>query len=602
MTRRLFLALIISLILGAVNVGLVSIGSIGSMGSVGSVGSIGPVVYAGEYEDLVKEKEKKKKEREEKEKEAEETEVKKQSLGSQLVYYKEELAKTEATLRDKRQLILEIEQDKKEREEERSGKISQRNQVARALYKSTQMTPLELFIGADSFSALAQAWGYHKAFVNEGKRQIAEINNFIEELSALLSEEEQKRVALEEETAVLAGRTVTLNRQIGETESYLEELKDQISSLEEDIVNITQRQEELIREKLAATAVFTSVGESEEAKQVLPDPGFSPAYAVFSFGRPHRVGMNQYGAYGRAKDGQDYEEILEAYYKDIDIVEYDVPEDITIITGDGNEEINFEENYLMGIAEMPSFWGDKGGFEALKAQAIAARTYALAVTNDGAGAICITQSCQVYRASKVNSDAAVRWHEAVEETRSLVIVYGGVPIKAWYASTAGGYTRLPTDFDVKWNYSPPYVKRVVDLDDEGRPFDGPEYGDSPWFHKVWYVPSDDGHPWLTEEEILDLLNAAQLPDSYNEHLSQEEKGGWSKGEVLEALEDEDIEPIEEITDIKSVFSEEGCTMFLRIDTDGGYVDIDGRRFRQIFILRSRGYLALWSSLYDVVIR
>ena len=50
------------------------------------------------------------------------------------------------------------------------------------------------------------------------------------------------------------------------------------------------------------------------------------------------------------------------------------------------------EKYLLGIYEMPESWP----MEALKAQVIAARSYALAYTNNGSGEICATESCQVY--------------------------------------------------------------------------------------------------------------------------------------------------------------------------------------------------------------
>ena len=45
------------------------------------------------------------------------------------------------------------------------------------------------------------------------------------------------------------------------------------------------------------------------------------------------------------------------------------------------------------IYEMPSSWGDQGGMEALKAQAVAARSYALA----RGGSICATEACQVVK-------------------------------------------------------------------------------------------------------------------------------------------------------------------------------------------------------------
>jgi peptidoglycan hydrolase-like amidase len=42
--------------------------------------------------------------------------------------------------------------------------------------------------------------------------------------------------------------------------------------------------------------------------------GFHPALPFFTYGVPNRVGLNQYGAKGRADSGQDMETILRAYY------------------------------------------------------------------------------------------------------------------------------------------------------------------------------------------------------------------------------------------------------------------------------------------------
>jgi hypothetical protein len=43
-------------------------------------------------------------------------------------------------------------------------------------------------------------------------------------------------------------------------------------------------------------------------------------------------------------------------------------------------------------------------------------------------------------------------------------------------------------------------------------------------------------------------------------------------------------------------------MLLRVTTPSGVRDLDGKRFRKVFTLRSRGSLALWSSLYDIIKR
>ena len=122
------------------------------------------------------------------------------------------------------------------------------------------------------------------------------------------------------------------------------------------------------------------------------DPGFRPAYAAFSFGAPHRTGMSQYGALGRSKSNQSAEQILSAYFVGSELrKDHQSPSTIGV-TGYGR--LSLEENYLLGIYEVPERWGDEGGFEALKAQAVAARSYALSVTNNGAGSICTTEACQ----------------------------------------------------------------------------------------------------------------------------------------------------------------------------------------------------------------
>ena len=85
--------------------------------------------------------------------------------------------------------------------------------------------------------------------------------------------------------------------------------------------------------------------------------------------------MSQYGAKGRAQDGQNYEEILKFYYK-TDVEEKDNFPDTIRVAGQG--EMGFSD-YLYGIAEMPSDWPQ----DALKAQAIAARTYAYGFAKNG---------------------------------------------------------------------------------------------------------------------------------------------------------------------------------------------------------------------------
>jgi stage II sporulation protein D len=78
--------------------------------------------------------------------------------------------------------------------------------------------------------------------------------------------------------------------------------------------------------------------------------------------------------------------------------------------------------------------------EALKAQAVAARTYA--VRNLGEFAeegydICATPRCQVYGGVEDEHPLSDR---AVQETAGEVLLFAGQPIDALYSSTCGGHT------------------------------------------------------------------------------------------------------------------------------------------------------------------
>lgn len=103
------------------------------------------------------------------------------------------------------------------------------------------------------------------------------------------------------------------------------------------------------------------------------------------------------------------------------------------------------ERYLLGLQEVPPDWPD----EALRAQAVAARTYALwTLGNPRAGAaasygfdICASVECQVFAgADVVRFGDGPRWAAAVASTAGRAITYNGRPILARYHSTSGGAT------------------------------------------------------------------------------------------------------------------------------------------------------------------
>ena len=131
------------------------------------------------------------------------------------------------------------------------------------------------------------------------------------------------------------------------------------------------------------------------------------------------------------------------------------------------------ERYLLGLQEVPTEWPE----EALKAQVVAARTYALwtlAEGRTGEGAvygydICATVQCQVFSGAEVvrGSDGN-RWRAAVEATAGQAVLYEGEPILARYHSTSGGMTLDNEDaFPEESAY--PYLQSVESPWEEGSP-------------------------------------------------------------------------------------------------------------------------------------
>ena len=121
------------------------------------------------------------------------------------------------------------------------------------------------------------------------------------------------------------------------------------------------------------------------------------------------------------------------------------------------------ENYLTGVvlAEMPAEFET----EALKAQAIAARTYAWKLTNASGkhpnGAVCTDPACcqgyicaEAYLTKTQNADNLIRVREAVRETEGIILTFQGQPIEATFFSCSGGYTE---DAEAVWGREYPYL-------------------------------------------------------------------------------------------------------------------------------------------------
>jgi len=110
------------------------------------------------------------------------------------------------------------------------------------------------------------------------------------------------------------------------------------------------------------------------------------------------------------------------------------------------------EDYLKGVVPYES--GESYPIEALKAQAVAARTYALAnLGRYSASGFDLTDDtrCQVYRGYSSNFPKS---NQAVDATKGQVLTYNGNLICAYFSASNGGYTE---DSGNVWSSSLPYL-------------------------------------------------------------------------------------------------------------------------------------------------
>jgi len=138
---------------------------------------------------------------------------------------------------------------------------------------------------------------------------------------------------------------------------------------------------------------------------------------------------------------------------------------ISVITGDGTRTQMDLEAYLLCVVlgEMPADFET----EALKAQAVVARTYTLRCClqeKHAGGALCTDHTCcQAFRSAEdfldsgQTQEALSHVKEGVRQTRGQVLTYAGELIEATYFSSAGGKTETAL---AVWGTDVPYLQSV----------------------------------------------------------------------------------------------------------------------------------------------
>ena len=422
------------------------------------------------------------------------------------------------------------------------------------------------------------------------------IEKYSEEIIKLKSD----KLNLEKNKASLA----VLQKQVSEDAKFL---AGEVAKVETYLATLSAKQQSFLAQKLESLGLSRSAynmkGGCSSDINPFKSPGFNPSFAFFSFGVPNRVGMNQFGAKGRAETGQNYTQILNAYYNADVTSGYNTG--ITInVSGKNEFGQSFNDNwniedYVKHIYEMPTDFPT----EALKAQAIAARSYALSYTNNGTKSICPSQSCQVVK-REINNGT---WQTVVEATKGKVLTNGGNPITAWFSSTHGGYAY--TSGDIGWS-NKPWTKRLVDanggIGNFSDLFNNAYDKSSPTFYCDWGSRTQyNKTAWLKPEEVADIANVillAKADGSTQKHLSQTDKPNpdgvdtWDENRVKNELSSRGITSFNSVSNV-SIGADFGSGRTTTVTIDGR--SFDGQDFKSYFNLRSPSNIQIVGPLFNI---
>lgn len=439
---------------------------------------------------------------------------------------------------------------------------------------------LLMLFSADSATKFFADLSYREKLAHEDRAVIQSISTEVNDLSSQSAGLKTQKTNLDALRGRVDQQATFLTAEVAKANQYVSDLSGKIAAL-------SARQNEILAERNGN--FIASIGDSELSDDYnssikgFRDAAPSGSFAVFSFGAyTHRKGMSQYGAKGRAQNGQNANTILHAYYGK-DPTGHDTGGNISV---SGVGSVNFEDYYLMGIAEMPSSFPA----EALKAQAIAARTYAYRYKTSGQS-ICTDENCQVFSSSKA-ANPPDAWKQAVQQTKGQVLD----DVVAYYSSTTGGYITTmgwdTTDGSGGSNFFDKTYEKI---------------GASPWAYKAWYrqgySPSGDtcgrGNPWLNGQELADIVNAALVltKGSGDEasRITPVTTSCWGGNPYsLDELKNV-ASKYGGISSASSVSVSQGNGMTSQVNING--ISISGDDFKKAFNLRAPGRMRIPQSGY-----
>lgn len=495
------------------------------------------------------------------------------------------------------------------------------DELSTDLYMQSRYRMATFFLSGKDWDLLVKEFFLKQSSISVLKTEVEQINGEFSSLEESRTQLETEKTNLEAQKKDMDDSYALLAAEKAKLQSALNSQYASKNSLKKTIGSLTQEISQLQQYLLVAKSGGTNI-DANTVPNSQSDPASSLAYfrsnapsgsfAVFAFGAyTHRNGMSQWGALARAESGQSYQTILSAYYSGksmrtgtiVNKTTGEVENITDTITTTTYGALSFEDDYLLRLNEMPESWvpsqsSDPTGYakaiNALKAQAIVARTFALNYTNNGRTSICTTESCQVIGAGQKTGP----WADAVRSTRGIVLTdSAGKVFSAQYAAVHGGWGN-----SVGWDTTTGSGDYANWTKDAWESISGVSWFYKTWFRKGYALTGNDcGHsPWMSNAEMADILNAYLLWISNGKTTSDPRIVSvdvykcWGQSATPYSMTELRNLVSSPVTAVYSGFATNsgGTTTQLSFNTNRGVVSMSGADFKAIYNMRAPSYLSI----------
>lgn len=295
------------------------------------------------------------------------------------------------------------------------------------------------------------------------------MNRVNDDLTSAISKFKSQKDELSKSQDLIANKLSELNSQLNQQASAKQSIQSMVQGIQSTIKQLTEEQKIALQKEKEILEAAT--------KNPYKEPQIFNKGEFYFEGRGrdlydgHSVGMSQWGAYGAGYKGMDYKTIITKYYTGTN-VSGDYSNKTINVAGYGVMNI---EDYLSGIGEIPdkacqtdsnkgkdyvvaddpnNTW-DCWPEEAIKAQIVAARSYALgSIASNPNMAVATDATFQVYKGGK-----AKKW--AADSTHGQIVTNGsGKILTTYYTSSMRGHSE---DNELFWTSKSVSSKSIDDL-------------------------------------------------------------------------------------------------------------------------------------------